>query len=219
MSLNLSSGFEYQPAVNPIDWLQAYRAKPKKDDGKPLTTAELKVPFEMKGMDTGFGGGRNVDLYNFVPEAGSALASLTQQAVTKPETSQPFFGTQFTPGAVPSPDTQSMGDWDKYLERAYQLGTQKQIQTAQAQTAADISAVQQLYPYISRAGAEATARNLAASQAFLAFKEGQPSATQARMQSAQAGEAEMMRAVGSQLQSAAQSPFGRLGYTGRTFAA
>jgi hypothetical protein len=62
-----------------------------------------------------------------------------------------------------------------------------------------------LYPYLSAAGAESTARNLAASKSFLATKEQMPSNVQAIMASKQnqmlqaaTGEAERQRATAAQ---------------------
>ena len=63
----------------------------------------------------------------------------------------------------------------------------------------------QLYPLLSQAGAETTARNLAASQTYRAFAEGLPSnvqnimaSKQAQATSAAAGEADRARAVAAQ---------------------
>jgi hypothetical protein len=66
-----------------------------------------------------------------------------------------------------------------------------------------------LYPYLSAAGAESTARNLAASKSFLATKEQMPSSVQAIMASKQgqmlqaaSGEAERQRATAAQQEAA-----------------
>lgn len=70
----------------------------------------------------------------------------------------------------------------------------------------------QLYPLLSQAGREATARSLAASQAYRAFAEQLPSnvqnimaSKQAQMQSAQAGEAALQQATADQLRAAKES--------------
>ena len=67
------------------------------------------------------------------------------------------------------------------------------------------------YPYLSAAGREATGRALAASERFLRTKEQMPSnvqnimaSKQQQMLSAQAGEADLMRAVAAQQQAAKQ---------------
>jgi hypothetical protein len=72
-----------------------------------------------------------------------------------------------------------------------------------------------LYPFLSAAGAETTARNLAASKAYRVFAEGLPSnvqnimaSKQAQATSAAAGEADRARAVAAQ-QDAAKNYAGR----------
>jgi hypothetical protein len=77
-----------------------------------------------------------------------------------------------------------------------------------------------LYPYMSAAASEATARNLAASKQFLAFKEGSPTSVQNIMaskqnQAASAADAEYRRAMGIAAQQ--QAAQGGLRFAGQTF--
>ena len=90
---------------------------------------------------------------------------------------------------------------------------------AEIEAAANISAnlserqIRQLYPYLSATGAESTARNLAASQAYRAFTEQLPSSVQNIMASKQAqatsaasAEAERQRATAAQQDAASRYP-------------
>lgn len=115
---------------------------------------------------------------------------------------------QQTGDAVPKPAGQTQ-EWLDLYKAMSPLRMQEMEQASNL--AADLSARQlsQLYPYLSAAGAESTARNLAASQAYRRFSEQLPSnvqnimaSKQAQMQSAQAGEADLMRAVAAQQQAA-----------------
>jgi len=90
---------------------------------------------------------------------------------------------------------------------------------AEMEAAANISAdlserqLRQLYPYLSAAGAESTARNLAASQAYRAFTEQLPSniqnivaSKQAQATSAAGAEADRQRATAAQQDVASRYP-------------
>jgi hypothetical protein len=90
---------------------------------------------------------------------------------------------------------------------------------AEIEAAANVSAnlserqLRQLYPYLSAAGAEATARSLAASQAYRAFAEQLPSnvqnimaSKQAQATSAAGAEAERQRATAAQQDAASRYP-------------
>jgi len=77
-----------------------------------------------------------------------------------------------------------------------------------------------LFPYMSAASSQATARNLAASKQFLAFKEGSPSNIQNIMaskqnQMASAADSEYRRAMGIAAQQ--QAAQGGLRFAGQTF--
>ena len=118
--------------------------------------------------------------------------------IMPPQTSDP----------VPKQSTTAQ-EWLEVYKPLSQLRMQEMEQASEL--AANLSARQlsQLYPYLSAAGAESTARNLAASQAYRRFAEGLPSnvqnimaSKQSQMQSAQAGEAALMQAVAAQQQAA-----------------
>lgn len=93
--------------------------------------------------------------------------------------------------------------------------------TSQFNTDATLKQMQGLYPYLSAASAQATARNLAASEKFAAFKESLPTSQQAIMASKQgqmssAADAEYRRALGTAAQQQAATDFARK-YAGQTF--
>lgn len=156
----------------------------KKYDFSKWSPDQVASAFKSTGLPAPVGtdtttGGRNVDL-------------LAQQ----------------TKDAVPTPSSTTQ-DWLDLYKTMSPIRMQEMAQASEL--AANLSARQlsQLYPYLSAAGAESTARNLAASQAYRRFAEQMPSsvqnimtAKQAQMQSAQAGEADLMRAVASQQQAA-----------------
>ena len=77
-----------------------------------------------------------------------------------------------------------------------------------------------LFPYMAAASSQATARNLAASKQFLAFKEGSPTAQAernvlAQNQMASAADSEYRRAMGIAAQQ--QAAQGGLRFAGQTF--
>jgi len=102
-------------------------------------------------------------------------------------------------GAIPS-FKNYLGVVEPFItrQRGEQLAFQKTVSDLEAQQ--QVALINQLYPTISKAAQEATQRNLAAT---LAYEEGSPKQRQARMQSAQAGEATMMQAIANQAQAAA----------------
>ncbi len=110
--------------------------------------------------------------------------------------------------AVPELDSLSK----TYLNVAKALAPfeeQRMVRSTELAASLSQKQLEQLYPFLSAAGAESTARNLAASQAYRRFAEQLPSnvqsimaSKQAQMQSAQAGEADLMRAVAAQQQAA-----------------
>ena len=96
-----------------------------------------------------------------------------------------------------------------------------QMDQLNTQLAYNQAAIQQEYPYLSQAAAEATSRNLAASQAMYAFKQTQPSTVQDIMASKQsqvasAADAEYRRSLGMAAQQEAATNFARR-YAGQTF--
>jgi hypothetical protein len=126
-------------------------------------------------------------------------------------TGQPGIST----GSTVSPETKS--------KEAFDFETWQKMQQVAAKTSADSTRQQMsdLFPYLSAASAEATARNLAASTQFLLTKEQTPTAQAARnavaqsqMTSAAGAEADRDRATAAQAQAAKE--FAR-GYAGTTF--
>ena len=110
--------------------------------------------------------------------------------------------------AVPEVDN-NMKSWLEFSKAMSPIRMQEMTQAAELSAQLTQRQLGQLYPFLSAAGAETTARNLAASQAYRRFAEGLPSnvqnimaSKQAQMQSAQAGEADLMRATAAQQQAA-----------------
>ena len=131
------------------------------------------LPFPSVGTDFQTGR-RDIDLTNPFPQSGNALPS-------------------FDPVVQASLNYQR-GMQPLYLEQMRQAADLSTQQTTEQLAA--------LYPFLSRAGQEATARQLGASKQFLAFKESQPSAAQARAATAAAAESELGRTIAMQQQAA-----------------
>jgi len=132
----------------------------------------------------------------------------------------PMIGTDFSTGlrdvdlqsqtgsAVPPMDQEVQ----KYLDFYKAISPMRMAEMEQAAKLSSRLTREQLaslYPYLSAAGAESTARNLAASKSFLATKEQMPSSVQAIMASKQnqmlqaaTGEAERQRATAAQQEAA-----------------
>jgi hypothetical protein len=132
----------------------------------------------------------------------------------------PVIGTDFSSGlrdvniqsqvdsAIPKMDPEAQ----KYLDFYKAISPMRMAEMEQAaQLSSRLTREQlaSLYPYLSAAGAESTARNLAASKSFLATKEQMPSSVQSIMASKQgqmlqaaSGEAERQRATAAQQQAA-----------------
>lgn len=116
--------------------------------------------------------------------------------------------TQQTQQAIPKMDD-TLESYTKWLTAAEPFQQRQMVTAAELSSELSRRQLAQLYPYLSAAGAESTARNLAASQAYRRFAEGLPSnvqsimaSKQSQMQSAQAGEAALMQAVAAQQQAA-----------------
>jgi hypothetical protein len=166
-------------------------------------------PIPFTGMDL-TSGKRNVDLWKMVannqlPDYSSMLSqgSADQSGITPTKTD---YGT----------GDSSIGDLYKQYGAAYEFEKKMQPmlfdrmrEAANLQAMLSNEQLRQVYPLLSSAAAETTARNLAASQTYRRFAEQLPSnvqnimaSKQAQMQSAQAGEADLMRAVAAQQQAA-----------------
>jgi len=132
----------------------------------------------------------------------------------------PTIGTDFSTGArdidiqsgiesaIPklSPEYQGLYNFYQIMAPQRQAEMEQAARLSQKLTREQLAT---LYPYLSAAGAESTARNLAASQAFLGYKEQMPSnvqnimaSKQGQMLMAQQGEAAMMAAVADQARAA-----------------
>jgi len=132
----------------------------------------------------------------------------------------PMIGTDFSTGARGVDLNQQIGSAIPPLSKEYQdlleySKAMSPVRMAEMEQAAQLSSrltreqLASLYPYLSAAGAESTARNLAASKSFLATKEQMPSSVQAIMASKQGqmlqaatGEAERQRATAAQQEAA-----------------
>lgn len=129
--------------------------------------------------------------------------------------SNPSFGSASSSASAPSPTYNTTSALGNALNTIQIINDIERAQTPwqieKYRTMSDIAAEQQLkqayqlYPLLSQAGAETTARNLAASQTYRAFAEGLPSnvqnimaSKQAQATSAAAGEADRARAVAAQ---------------------
>lgn len=125
-------------------------------------------------------------------------------------------GQTVVPAGTPvSPETKS--------KEAFDFETWQKMQQVAAKTSADSTRQQiaDLFPYLSAASSEATARNLAASTQFLLTKEQSPTAQALRNQVAQgqiatAANAEAERDRATATQAMAAKEFAR-GYAGSTF--
>jgi hypothetical protein len=144
-----------------------------------------------------------------------------------PSSASPSTGT--TPGTSPTSDSPvPMAGISQTVKDQYSLWKmlQPDLQAQRAseyQQQANLTRQQMsdLFPYMSAAASEATARNLAASKQFLAFKEGTPSNIQNIMASKQgqassAADAEYRRALGIAAQQQAATDFARK-FAGQTF--
>jgi hypothetical protein len=160
------------------------------------------------GTDTSTGK-RNIDLFK------TAFAAKTPNLGGILTPSPTPSGTIFPGGnAIPSFDPQAQSLIDAY--RATRAEKLEDIEKVGRMSAAlSREQLRDLYPFLSAAGAETTARNLAASQAYRSFAEGLPSnvqnimaSKQAQATSAAAGEADRARAVAAQ-QAAAKDYAGR----------
>jgi len=119
------------------------------------------------------------------------------------------------------PYSQAVKDQLDYAKNVFPV--LQQMQQSAAKTSAESTRQQyaDLFPYLSAAASEATARNLAASTQFLLTKEQTPTAQSARNVAAQsqmtsAASAEAERDRGTAAQALAAKEFAR-GYAGSTF--
>lgn len=190
MAIEWNQAFGYQPMGRfsaPMQIPSYSGAKLKSSDQKGLPS--------FKGID--FQTGKRVNLADF----------LKDPVYSAPSTQAPSFPTgSAVPGVDPS--VQSIADLIKITSP---------LRLEEMKAAADISAnlserqLRQLYPYLSAAGAETTARNLGASLAFLTKKEQMPSNVQKITESKQGqatlasdAEANLRRATAAQQEAASR---------------
>jgi hypothetical protein len=185
-----------------IDWNSSlqYSGFPAAKSATPFSP-----PKTQKGSFSGidFATGSRVDLSNYYK---------APETVFSPENAGSPSALQDTTSALPDLDPKVKSWLDLYKATSPQ-------RLAEMEAAANVSAnlserqLRQLYPYLSAAGAEATARSLAASQAYRAFTEQLPSnvqnimaSKQAQATSAAGAEAERQRATAVQQDAASRYP-------------
>jgi hypothetical protein len=141
------------------------------------------LPYKFEGLDLSTGQ-RDVDVLNPFPQTGNAVPPLTQ----------------------------SVDEAIRYQQAMQPLYAQQMQQAADLTTKQTTEQLAALYPYLSKAGQEATARQLAASKEFLGFKEMTPTAQQQRQSMAAAKFATEAEAIARQTEAARN--FAR-GYSGQ----
>lgn len=159
------------------------------------------IPF--KGLDLQ-SGKRSVDLWKEAFKPATTTGSLaTGFEYTSPVLNQ----TQ----QAPAPVDASIESYSKWLQAFEPYDERRMERTAQLTSALNRQTLADLYPFMSAAGAEATARNLAASQAYRRFAEQLPSnvqnimaSKQAQAASAASAEAERQRATAAQQDAASR---------------
>jgi hypothetical protein len=188
-----------------IEWNQAFGYQPMGGFSAPMqipsySGAKLKSSDQrglpsFKGID--FQTGKRVDLADFFKNPVYSAPSAQPPALP-------------TDSAIPGVDPKIQSWLELYKATSPQ-------RLAEMEAAANISAnlserqLRQLYPYLSAAGAEATARSLAASKSYRAFTEQMPTnvqnimaSKQAQATSAASAEAERQRATAAQQEAASR---------------
>jgi hypothetical protein len=178
-----------------------------------------RLPPALGGFtDTGFGGGRRSygDIGKFTPMPlygeGALSTGYMAQQQGKGKGTPPYNPNSGYSGEDP---LGGIEDWAARVAALKQVTIPLNVyeQRVMGDVAGEqaINQARQLYPLLSAAGRESTERALSASQRFRAFAEGLPSNVQAIMaskqaqrQSAQSGEADLMRAVAAQQQASTQ---------------
>jgi hypothetical protein len=199
MAVEWNPDFKYQPMAGfpaPMEVPSYSGFKPKKDGFEKLPS--------FKGID--FQTGKQVDLADYFKS--------------------PTFGIEGGQDQSTSSPIGNLLDMQRQIQ-AFEEAREPFL-TERYRKYGDIASRQQLaqayglYPLLSRAGAEATARSLAASKEFLAAKQSAPStiqdimaSKQSQMLQAAAGEAERQRATADQARAARE--FGGIRYAGQTF--
>jgi hypothetical protein len=144
----------------------------------PSAAFKTKIPFVGTDMQTGK---RGVDLSKQF-DFGKIYQGAFSPAV---EEKSKATGELKDGKAIP-PTEDIVEQYQRFAYGMAPLQRQQTIEAAEISAALTGKQLSQLYPYLSAAGAEATARSLAASKAFRAFKEQMPSSVQDIMASKQA---------------------------------
>ena len=169
--------------------------------------------------DTGFGGGRRFygDIGKFTPMSLSGEDALSTGYMAKQQGKE-----KGTPPYNPNPGYPTIDPLGGIEDWAARVAALKQatipLNVYEQRVMGDVAGEQainqarQLYPLLSAAGRESAERGLDVRERFRAFAEGLPSniqsilaSKQAQKQSAQSGEADLMRAVAAQQQAATQA--------------
>lgn len=169
-----------------------------------VATAANPFPNWQPGAGIGFTPGKEFagkDFYKTVKDFKLGVTPVT----APPATSTNIYGAG---QAVPDIDPAAKAQFD-FLERAYPYQVKLMQDAARIQQQQNEQGFASAYPWITQAANEATARNLAASQAYRSFAEGLPSnvqnimaSKQAQMTSAAGAEADRARAIAAQTQAA-----------------
>lgn len=153
------------------------------------------------GTDFSIGGKRDVDIFE------TLLDSSTKQSSGASKSAGPAYDT-----SKPVPSESLLETLTKFRQSTLPIDLYQQEQQARIASQLTREQLASLYPYLSAAGAESTARNLAASQQFRAFKEQMPSSVQDIMaskqsQMASAASAEAQRQIATATQQDAAKRF------------
>lgn len=155
-------------------------------------------------------GKRDVDLWRMASKG--QLPDFTT-LLQPPSALKPFGDELSKYAANPAPVDATIRSTKEYLEAFAPYQRQQRIDEAQLSAALSRQQIADLYPFLSAAGAESTARNLAASQKYRAFTEQLPSnvqnimaSKQSQMQAAQTGEAALKQATAIQQDAATRFP-------------
>lgn len=157
---------------------------------------------------------------DFTKKFPNIIYKYTPTGVLGTAAPSPTTVTYDTGSAVPNLDP-TVATIESLYKRMYPYRLKEMQDAAKIQQQLNEQGFASAYPWISQAASEATARNLAASEAYRSFVESQPSSVQnimaskqQQMATAAGSEADRARAIAAQ-QQAAKEFAGR--YSGQTF--
>ena len=188
-----------------VDWNSVLQYKP----GSTFPAPDLRTAFDKPKKDAfsgiDFSTGKRVNLSKYMPPSGLNVAFF-------PDLTENPYLQQGTGSAVPSLDPAAQANID-YIKALLPLDKARREEMLSEIEASNLRQINQLRPILSSVGAEATARSLAASQAYRAFAEQLPSnvqnimaSKQAQVTSAAGAEAERQRATAAQQDAASRYP-------------